>query len=182
MLAIEPTRAALPPDDGRSARPASALVDGQPVASEATPVTAVTRPAHLDLGGVRVRVARLGIDLPVLAGDTHRDTVLLATPNGAAFLLPSSSPPGSGGNSYIYAHARTGMFLSLWNVRLGDLVEVEIAPDAVRRYVVSEIHPRVAPTDTRHTMPTDDERITLQTSTGPRGSDPRFVVVATRDD
>lgn len=181
MLAIEPTRAALPPDDSWSASP-SILVDDPPVASDATPVTDPTRPAQLDLGGMRVRIGRLGIDLPVLAGDTHRDTVLLATPNGAAFLLPSSSRPGSGGNSYIYAHARVGMFLALWEVRLGDLVEIDVAPGEVLSFVVSEIHPRVAPTDARHTLPTDDERITLQTSTGPRGSDPRFVVVARRAD
>jgi len=125
-------------------------------------------------------VARLGIDLPLLRGDTVRDTDLRSTPSGAAFLLPSSAPPGGGGNSYVYAHARAGMFLSLWDVRLGDVVEVTAPSSEARRYVVTEIHPRVVPTDVRYTLPTSDERITLQTSTGPRDADPRFVVVAVR--
>ena len=143
-------------------------------------VVAVTAPPALD--GMRVRVTRLGIDLPLLPGDTDRDAVLQATPSGAAFVLPGSAWPGSGGNSYVYAHARVGMFLSLWRARLGDVVEIRMASGEVRRYVVTEIHPRVVPTDFSYTLPTQDERITLQTSTGPRATDPRFVVVAARSD
>jgi len=124
--------------------------------------------------------ARLGIDLPLLYGDTVRDTVLGSTPNGAAFLLPSTIPPGSGGNSYIYAHARAGMFLTLWDIRLGDVVEVTAPSGEARRYVVTEVHPRVVPTDVRYTLPSADERITLQTSTGPHDADPRFIAIAVR--
>lgn len=60
------------------------------------------------------------------------------------------------------------------------MVEVAAPSSEVRRYIVTEIHPRVVPTDVRYTLPTGDERITLQTSTGPSSSDPRFVVVAVR--
>ena len=158
----------------RTSAPAQADV------ATALPQAAVATRAPLPLDGTRVRLVRLGIDLPILPGDTVRDTVLGSTPNGAAFLLPTSLPPGAGGNSYVYAHARAGMFLSLWNARLGDVVEVTSRSGEVRVYVVTEIHPRVAPTDVRHTLPTSDERITLQTSTGPRDADPRFVVVAVR--
>ncbi len=148
------------------------------VAAPAQPAAAAALPTVPD--GIRVRVARLGIDLPLLPGDTVRDTVLRSTPIGAAFLLPSSAPPGSGGNSYIYAHARSGMFLALWDVRLGDVVEVTAPSGETRRYRVTDIHPRVVPTDVEYTLPTGDERITLQTSTGPNDADPRFVVVAVR--
>lgn len=154
----------------------SEAAEAAPAPSEAVSVA----PAPVAFDGMRVRVARLGIDLPLLHGDTVRDTVLGSTPNGAAFLLPSSAPLGSGGNSYVYAHARAGMFLSLWNARLGDVVELLGPSSEVRRYVVTEIHPRVVPTDVRHTLPAGDERITLQTSTGPNDGDPRFVVVAVR--
>lgn len=188
-LLVEPTQASVPPGveriasaevlelpDDRAARPAD---DGGP--APAPPDGALeAAPAPLVLDGMRLRVARLGIDLPVLAGDTERDSVAQATPAGAAFLLPSSAVPGSGGNAYVYAHARPGMFLSLWDVRLGDVVEVAAPSGEVRRYVVTEIHPRVVPTDVRYTLPTGDERITLQTSTGPSSGDPRFVVVAVR--
>ncbi len=171
--------------DGGAAAPAapSEAAEGPGAPSEAAvvaPSPLVAAPAPVVFDGTRVRVARLGIDLPLLRGDTVRDTVLRATPSGAAFLLPSSAPPGSGGNSYVYAHARPGMFLALWDVRLGDLVETSAPSGDVWRYVVTEIHPRVAPTDVRYTLPTEDERITLQTSTGPNDADPRFVVVAVR--
>jgi len=198
-LFVEPTQASAPPgveriasaevielsDDGPG-RPAGdhglapAPSDEAAEAAAAPSKAAVAAPAPLVLDGMRLRVARLGIDLPLLRGDTVRDTVIRSTPSGAAFLLPSSVPPGSGGNSYVYAHARPGVFLSLWDVRLGDVVEVAAPSSEVRRYIVTEIHPRVVPTDVQYTLPTGEERITLQTSTGPRDADPRFVVVAVR--
>jgi len=46
------------------------------------------------------------------------------------------------------------------------------------RYVVSEVQPRIPPTETKWVQPTPTEQITLQTSTGPNPQDPRFVVVA----
>lgn len=72
------------------------------------------------------------------------------------------------------------MFIALWDVRLGDVVEVTAPSNEMRRYVVTEIHPRVVPTDVRYTLPTGEERMTLQTSTGPGDADPRFIVVAVR--
>ena len=202
-LLVEPTQASAPQSVERIAANAMlALPDDRPARSDtaaeaalapaeaaapmpaalppAKTAVAVTAPPALD--GMRVRVRRLGIDLPLLPGDTARDSVRETTPNGAAFVLPASAWPGTGGNSYVYAHARVGMFLSLWRARLGDVVEITIALGEIRRYLVTEIHPRVAPTDFSYTLPTQDERITLQTSTGPRATDPRFVVVAARSD
>ena len=48
----------------------------------------------------------------------------------------------------------------------------------VLTYVVTEVAPRVPINDIRYLIPTEDERLTLQTSTGPHVGDPRFVVVA----
>ncbi len=126
--------------------------------------------------GYRIEVARLGISLPIAEGDVPRDVDRAQTPNNYAFHLPGTSMFGAG-NTYIYAHARIGMFLTLWDARVGDIVTVR-TPSGVREYVVVEVHPRVAPTETSWTRPTQDTRLTLQTSTGPNGSDPRFVVVA----
>ena len=128
--------------------------------------------------GYRVRMPRLAIDMPIAEGDLERDTVRLQTPNDFAFHLPGTAIPGDGGNTYIYAHARQGMFLALWNARQGDEVVI-VTPDARQlRYIVSEVHPRVAPTDVSWAAPTAAERLTLQTSTGPNPNDPRFVVIA----
>lgn len=128
--------------------------------------------------GYRVRVPRLGIDLPIAEGVIQRDIDDQQTPEGYAFHLPGTGIPGEGTNTYLYAHARIGMFLSLWNAQVGDDVTIT-APDAtVFRYVVSAVRPRVPPTDVSVAQPTPDERLTLQTSTGPDPTDARFVVIA----
>ncbi|HET7701040.1 MAG TPA: sortase [Candidatus Limnocylindria bacterium] len=128
--------------------------------------------------GYRVQIPRLGIDLAILEGDIERDTVQYRTPDGYAFHLPGTAIPGTGANAYLYAHARPGMFLALWNVKAGDVVWISTPDGRALRYVVSEVHPRVPPSDTSWAAPSPPERLTLQTSTGPADTDPRFVVVA----
>jgi LPXTG-site transpeptidase (sortase) family protein len=131
--------------------------------------------------GYRIKIPRLAIDLPIAEGDIERDAVRQETPDNFALHLPGSAIPGDRGNSYIYAHARRGMFLTLWSARQGDEVLV-VTPDAREiRYVISEVHWRVDPTDVSWAAPTSSERLTLQTSTGPSPGDPRFVVIALPD-
>ena len=128
--------------------------------------------------GYRVQIPRLGIDLPLAEGDVARDIDQQRTPENFAFHLPGTSIPGLGSNTYLYAHARVGMFLTLWNAKEGDLVFVSTPDLRALKYVVVEVHPRVAPGDVSWVQPTAGERLTLQTSTGPNPTDPRFVVVA----
>lgn len=128
--------------------------------------------------GYRVQIPRLGIDLPIMEGDITRDTVDQQTPENWAFHLPGTAIPGRGGNSYLYAHARRGMFITLWNAAIGDEVWISTPDGKALRYVVSEVHPRVPPTDVSWANAAPPERLTLQTSTGPNPDDPRFVVVA----
>jgi LPXTG-site transpeptidase (sortase) family protein len=127
--------------------------------------------------GYRIAIARLGIDLPIAEGDLQRDISDQRTPEGSAFHLPGTAFPGEGGNVYVYAHARRGMFLTLWDARPGDEIALS-TPNGVLRYIVRDVLPRVAPTDVSSAAPTTTERLTLQTSTGPSASDPRFVVFA----
>ena len=128
--------------------------------------------------GYRITIQRLGIDLPIAEGDISRDIDEQKTPEGFAFHLPGTSIPGLGSNTYLYAHARTGMFLTLWNAKVGDEVFISTPDLRALKYVVTEVHPRVAPGDVSWVQPTQSERLTLQTSTGPNPTDPRFVVVA----
>lgn len=128
--------------------------------------------------GYRIQIPRLAIDLELREGDIERDTIEQQTPEHYAFHLPGTAIPGTGANSYIYAHARVGMFLSLWNVRLGDVVWINTPDGRALKYVVNEIHPRVPPGDVTWAAPSPPERLTLQTSTGPNPGDPRFVVIA----
>jgi sortase (surface protein transpeptidase) len=121
---------------------------------------------------------RLGIDLPIAEGDLVRDSIEQKTPENFAFHFPGTAIPGTFGNSYLYAHARRGMFLTLWNAREGDEVTITTPSGAELKFVVTEVHPRVLPTETSWLQPAGDQRLTLQTSTGPNSGDPRFVVIA----
>jgi LPXTG-site transpeptidase (sortase) family protein len=150
-----------------------------PTSSSAAVPVAASRPA-IALDRLRITVPRLGIDLPLTLGDVQRDVVLGRTPEDVALLFPTTNVPGTGGNSYIYAHARNAMFLELWNVKLGDRVLIS-GPDGMHfDYVVTRIAPSVDPADTTWLDPAGPERITLQTSTGPTSAYPRFIAVAER--
>ena len=170
-----------------------ATVPSTPPAQAPTPTTAATAdvagvrsaapsPSERADGpipdGFRIAIPRLGIDLPIAEGDVQRDVRELRTPDGYAFHLPGTALPGRKGNTYLYAHARSGMFLALWNARPGDEVTVTTPDGRLLVYVVGEVLPRVPATDVSATLPTTSERLTLQTSTGPSPSDPRFVVLA----
>jgi LPXTG-site transpeptidase (sortase) family protein len=158
--------ASVPPSSPSSA---TASVSGPPTA---------TAPPRIP-AGYRVQIPRLAIDLPIEEGDIQRDTVVHDTPESFAFHLPGTAIPASGSNCYLYAHARRGMFLSLWNAKEGDEVFISTPDGRALRYLVREVHPRVPPDDVSWIQPTPSERLTLQTSTGPNQTDPRFVVVAT---
>jgi sortase (surface protein transpeptidase) len=162
---------------------AAVVVSPTAIASAPAPSTSATAvPMATPLPpiplGYRVQIPRLAIDLAILEGDIERDSVLLQTPENYAFHLPGTAIPGTGANSYLYAHARPGMFLSLWSVRLGDIVWISTPHGVALRYIVTEIHPRVPPDDVSLAAPSAPDRLTLQTSTGPNAGDPRFVVVA----
>jgi sortase (surface protein transpeptidase) len=182
---------------GPSPRSATAVADAPAwTAAETDPNTATSvhlpetrgpdaseAPRVLDVAGLRIVLPRLGIDLPLDVGDPERDVprpgFAGATPEHRAFVYPGSRSPGDSGNTYIYAHARAGMFLSLWNAKLGDTVVIARGDGSIARsYHITLIVPRVDPTDTRWLDAQGDERLTLQTSTGPRAEDPRFIVVA----
>jgi LPXTG-site transpeptidase (sortase) family protein len=158
----------------RPARPAAVLPAAVATATASPSIAATASPP----ARYRVKIPRLSIDLPLAEGDVERDAVRQETPENFAFHLPGTALPGDRDNSYFYAHARRGMFLALWSAREGDQVVI-VTPDGRElRYVVSEVHPAVAPTDVSWAARTGTERLTLQTSTGPNPSDPRFVVVA----
>jgi LPXTG-site transpeptidase (sortase) family protein len=164
------------------ARPSpTATASASPSATVAPSPTAASPTLAPTIGpipdGYRIEVPRLRINLPIAEGDIERDVVRQQTPEGFAFHFPGTAIPGTFGNSYLYAHARGGMFLSLWDARIGDSVTITTPAGTELKFVVTDVR-RVPPEDTSWLEPAGDERLTLQTSTGPRPTDPRFVVVA----
>ena len=168
----------------RTSPPAPILADAPPLLPETRGPSAPKESPHvLVLEGLHIVVPRLAIDLPLELGDPGRDVprpgFAGATPEQVALVYPGSRGPGDGGNTYVYAHARAGMFLSLWNAKLGDSVVIARSDGSiVRLYQVGLIVPRVDPADTQWLDAHGVERLTLQTSTGPHPEDPRFIVVA----
>jgi LPXTG-site transpeptidase (sortase) family protein len=124
------------------------------------------------LPATALRLDRLGIDLDLVEGDG------VTVPEGAAAHYPGTAWPGEASNTYLYAHAREGHFLELWQVRSGDLVEMDMADGSVASYRVTEIHPVVEWDALEYLAPSSSERLTLQTCLTYDDTAPRFIVIA----
>jgi LPXTG-site transpeptidase (sortase) family protein len=127
-----------------------------------------------DTGATAQRIVyrRLGIDLPVYDGDGQTARL------GLAAHYPTTGWPGSGTLVYLYGHARAGNFLPLWQARVGDLVELQLAGGRKTRYEVSRIIREVRWDDLSWLKPTPTEVLRLQTCTSYGKTAPRFIVEA----
>jgi hypothetical protein len=133
----------------------------------------------------RVVVEDLGIDLPVIA---QPNPAYPSCNVAMYFEHPDLGQPGQGKATYLYAHARTGMFLPLLTESkrnggdrmIGMLVSVYTSDDQRFVYRISAVLPRV-PADNHFldkAIAAKQETLWLQTSTGPGGSFPKLQVVA----
>jgi hypothetical protein len=134
-----------------------------------------------DRVAMRIVIPKLQIDLPVM----------LQTPNYGEFPLcdvalyqPLLGQPGQGRATYIYAHAREGMFLPLLIASqdnngqrmIGYVVEVFTSDNYVFIYTIAEVHRHVK--DLSAAFAATTERLWLQTSEGPYSNAPKLQVVA----
>ncbi|MDQ3127143.1 MAG: sortase [Chloroflexota bacterium] len=119
-----------------------------------------------------ISIARLGISLAIRNG-----TISGTISRRYAYHLLGTSWPGGRSNTYIYAHAQAGAFLSLWRARVGDIVVLRLATGQLVKYRVSMAR-SVAWNDMRWIQPTRSERITLQTCLGNTRTARRWIVVA----
>jgi LPXTG-site transpeptidase (sortase) family protein len=149
--------------------PPQSVASGSPAPAASIPTTADGEPG---IQANHIKIDRLGIDLAVIQGDG------IDAPIGKAAHFPSSGWPGGGTNIYIYGHARVGMFIRLWDARIGDTVQLGLVDGTTRRYVVTKIVPTVPWDAVEYLAPTPTEQLTLQTSTSYYPTAPRFVVIA----
>jgi sortase A len=152
------------PSGTESGAPLQSASPGSP-----SPSTAGAEPG---IQANRIKIDRLGIDLAIIQGDG------IDAPIGKAAHYPSSAWPGGGSNIYIYGHARTGMFIRLWDARVGDTVQLGLVDGTSRTYVVTKVLPTVPWDAVQYLGPTPTEQLTLQTSTSYYPTAPRFVVIA----
>ena len=114
-------------------------------------------------------VPALRIDLPVVRPPSDPDAFPYC--NVAEYLPDRSSQPGSPGTTYLFAHAREGMFLPLLlqsridngSAMLGMLVQVYTSDDQLFLYEIT----RVLRTSGLSRLRPDGEQLVLQTSEGP---------------
>ena len=122
----------------------------------------------------RVVVPALRIDLPVVR--PPNDPAHFPYCNVAEY-VPTLSQPGLAGTTYLYAHARDGMFLPLLlqsrvdngSAMLGMLVQVYTSDDRVFLYEIVRVLRHQSELYTR-----PQEQLALQTSEGPRQGVPGY--------
>jgi hypothetical protein len=130
----------------------------------------------------RVRIPDLAIDLPVIVPPS--DPGHYPYCNVAEF-LPTMSRPGRPGTTFIYAHARRGMFLPILEASrvrdgrsmLGISIDVYTDDDRRFTYEVAEVRRHVTSLESAYleTAP----QLILQTSEGPHGTPGKTMLVAT---
>lgn len=152
------------------------LITLPPIAS-GPPSTQPTPSASAIPQGVatRVRVAALDIDMPVIEGTDAYPAC------NVAMYLADLYQPGQGKATYLYGHAREGMFLPLLKTKGGDqkglIVEVWTSDDL--RYLYEIVEVRRGQTTLDGPLGADSEELWLQTSEGPRGTVGKTQVIAT---
>src|SRR3954453_22695230 len=185
------------PEDsaGSSASPgASVDPDGSPpasVVSDPTPTPTVkptpdptadpTRHPGRQVA-TRVVVPALNIDLPVVKGNDGYPycnvAMYLHTANSEA--RDAFGQPGEGRATYLYAHARDGMFGPIYQIAmvrhnpkrfLGMIVQVYTSDDRLYLYEITEyrLH-AVGPAALADAINAKSEQVWLQTSEGPKGT------------
>ena len=128
----------------------------------------------------RVSVPSVGIDIPVIRGTSSYPLCRVA------MYIPSVAQPREPGITFIYAHARRGMFLPLltrWKIDhgaslIGKTVKVWTSNSYVSYYRITRV--RKTKTPMTGVFSLTRERLWLQTSTGPNYTYAKLIVEASR--
>jgi hypothetical protein len=152
-----------------------------PPLGTAAPTPSPTIPANRV--ATRVVVPALKIDLPIVKGPANRVLCNVAMYAEA----PGLVQPGEAGSTYIYGHARKGMFLPLLDASkknngksmLNMIVEVYTNDDQRLTYTITEVR-RHVPKSNGFADPLSRKTDTLwlQTSEGPKGTPTVLQVLA----
>ena len=145
-----------------------------PLGSAPPPTPSAT--ASADRVASRVRIAALDIDLPVVKGPSgypYCDVAMWLDHSGLG-------QPGQGKATYLFAHAREGMFLPLLRTpeREQKGMVVEVWTNDGWRYLYEIVDVRRAQTSLDDALGAKGEELWLQTSEGPRGTVGKTQVIA----
>jgi Sortase domain len=130
----------------------------------------------------RIVVPSLEIDLPVVRGNTDYPLCDVAQ------YLDGFANPGQPGTTYLYAHARQGMFLPLLKLSempddgasmIGALVNVYTADSKLHLYQISVVKRHALDLTLAYDLDPGEHQLIMQTSEGPHGTVPKLQVAAT---
>ncbi len=150
--------------------------------ASASPTPRITPDPTLKPGtravATRVVVPGLDIDLPIIKGPPGYP------PCRVALYLKELKQPGEKGATYLYAHARTGMFLPFLDASkvnngrrmLGMLVQVYTSDNKLHLYEINQVRRHQRSLD--QALNARSDQLWLQTSEGPNSSYPKLMVVA----
>lgn len=170
-----PTRPPATASPSAAATP-SPLITLPPLGS--LPPPSASPSADPDRVATRVRIAAMDIDMPIIegpAGYPYCDVAMYLLDQ-----LQRLGQPGQGRATYLFGHARTGMFLPLLDTpeekQLGMVVEVWTSDDYKFLYEIVDV--RRAQETLDDPLAADSEELWLQTSEGPRGTKGKTQVLA----
>lgn len=163
-----------PTNIGIAPTPTIALPTFPPSSGSPSPSASAT--PVVDRFATRVRVAALDIDLPVIRPAGSSTTYPQCN---VALYIQELHQPGQGGATYLYAHARAGMFGPIYERAIlkrrggpasmeGMLVEVYTSDDLLFTYEIKEV--RLHQLDLHDAVNATTEELWLQTSEGPKGT------------
>lgn len=169
-VALAPTPTAVP---AATPVPSPLPLPTLPPATSAAP--SASPPA--DRVATRVVIPALRIDLPVVRPPDDPNHFPYCD---VAEFLPELHQPGEPGTTYLYAHARVGMFLPILETpdaaMRGMLVQVYTSDDRLFLYEVTQVLRHQTTLDAAFAA--KREQLMLQTSEGPRGTIPKTMLVA----
>jgi hypothetical protein len=127
----------------------------------------------------RVVIPALKIDLPIVKGNSSYPycNVAMYLTTETATQADSFGQPGEGRATYLYAHARDGMFGPIYELAipgrngkkmLGMVVQVYTSDDRLYLYEIREV--RLHQLDLDDALRATSEELWLQTSEGPKGT------------
>jgi hypothetical protein len=129
----------------------------------------------------RIVIPSLGIDLPVVPGDTSFPLCDVAQ------YLFGFANPGQPGTTYLYGHARAGMFLPLLDKSekpddgasmIGALVKLYTADLKLHIYQIDVVKRHAMDLSLAYDLDPGQHRLIMQTSEGPHGTIPKLQVAA----
>src|SRR3990170_1367513 len=133
----------------------------------------------------RVVIPALKIDLPIVAQSYGPGQGSYPLCDVAQY-LEIFKQPSQPGTTYIYAHAREGMFLPLLlqsqrdngQAMIGDLVQVYTSDGHVYLYEIYRVKRHATDFSLAEDVPEGEQGLILQTSEGPRGTIPKLQIAA----